>query len=438
MSGTGLRRTFLMRDRQREVARVGEIYAATTSAVNIENRQVQKFNTVWRYCLAEVPFYRRWAADHGLPSSIGSVSDLHDFPVLQKHDIVENHDEIFQGGRIKLAYSTGGTTGTPTRYPLGPGEALINYANTYAARAWWGIRPFDSYVHLWGHSHLFAGGMRGRIAKAKRRVADDLINATRLNAYDMTEAALHRHYTDMCSSRPSFLVGYTSAVVKLAHFIERTGLDTCPLKAMKAVIVTAETVTELDARIIGRVFATPVVTEYGSAETGTIAVSRGGTWPLQVLWDSFALTVGPDDALAVTTLSPRLFPLIRYGIGDQVTAMPDSLGNVHELAAVRGRAHDVIRVGTVDGDALELSAILPVHILKNDNRVISVQFRQETEHRLRIFVQAGAPITVPEISSFFAQRLQLDHPSFDPSSVEIEMVREPKLTKAGKHALFVS
>jgi phenylacetate-CoA ligase len=429
-------RQILFLNRQKEIARKRRLYDQKLNRTDIERIQVDRFNKVWRYCLSEVPFYQHWKAENGLPASITKPSDLQSFPVLKKRDIVDRADEIFQHGTISAAYLTGGSTGTPVRYPRGEGETLEIYANTYLGRSWWGIRPFDSYVHLWGHAHLF-GASAERFAGAKRRAADRVVNATRLSAYDVTQSAFRSHYDTLLRRNPTYLVGYTSTIVKLARYIDGKDLDARRLARLRAVIVTAETVTPADVNLMKTVFRVPVIIEYGAAETGTMATSRGASWPLQVLWDSYILLLADDGALTVTTLSDRLFPLVNYQIGDQAEPGDVESGNALTLASVLGRIDDVVRVATNDRGALELSAHFPVHLLRDGLGITSIQFRQDAPDRLSIFLQADHQLSLTAVAETFTREMRRDYPTFDPASVTFEQVSEPQLTKAGKHALFV-
>jgi phenylacetate-coenzyme A ligase PaaK-like adenylate-forming protein len=433
-----LLRGALFRDRQREVARYEQRYGLDLDRAEIERFQAERLNTIWRYCLDEVPFYRSWAAEHGLPERISSLADLKGFPVLTKAVIVERGDEVFQGGAIDLAYSTGGTSGVPARYPRGKRDALGTYANTYTGRGWWGIKPFDSYLHIWGHAHLFGGeGLSGKVQKLKRRAADGLVNAVRVNGYDMTAEAIESHYMVLLQRNPTYVVGYTSAIFRLARHIEARGEGVASLTKLRAVVVTAETVTRADVDLISGVFQVPVIIEYGAAETGVMATSRGSSWPLQVLWQSFIVSVADGGEMAVTTLNDRLFPLINYAIGDRTEGGDLVDGNALTLDAVTGRSKDVVVVSTTNGEHLELSAILPVHILKSQQGVTAVQFRQEGPGTLRIYLSADRELVLNDVTATFTAHLSRDHATYDPGSVAFEQSSEPMLTKAGKQALFV-
>lgn len=412
-------------------------YEKDFSREEAESFQIERFNKVWSKALRDIPFYRSWSKEHSLPEQISSIAQLQQFPALTKATIVERQDQIFtdtQGNGISNAYSTGGTTGTPTRYPKGDGESDIGYANSYTTRGWWGIRPFDSYVHVWGHSHLFG---KGRLAKFKRQFQDALVNSTRVNAYDMSESALDSHAKTIIRRNPTYVVGYTSAIFKIARHIQAHGLDTSGLTRMRAIIVTAETVTRADVDVISKVFGAPVAIEYGAAETGVMAHSRGTSWPLQVLWRSYIVNVDNESRMLVTTLEDRLFPLINYSIGDTVEGGDIVGGNALTLGAVTGRTQDVVTVSTVNGGHLELSAILPVHILKTLPGVMSVQYRQEESGQLKVFLTASCELNLESVSDTFTVELKRDHADFDASSVLFRQVSVPLLTKAGKQALFI-
>jgi phenylacetate-CoA ligase len=426
----------LFRDRQAELVAKMRRYESVTDRAEIEQFQTDRFNDVWRYCLDSIPFYRAWREEYDLPTRIDHPSDLNSFPALTKKTLVTRSDEIFQCRAITDAYSTGGSTGEPARYPRGDGDTAPMYANMYLGRSWWGIRPFDPHVFLWGHSHLFGSGIRSRVAHVKRRVSDRALNITRLNAYDLTQRALASHYECFRRSDPVFVLGYASAVFKLARHIERGGLPLGTKDRLRAVILTSETVNDREIDTVARVFNTRVVIEYGAAETGVIACSRGGVRPLQVLWDSFACLPSSAGSVRVTTLGPRLFPLVNYDIGDVVEASDVEGGNALAFEAVLGRKQDVVTVTTREGEPLVLSAIMPVHILKNYEGILAVQFLQHDNSRVSVFLQADRRLDLKDVAAFFAREVRKDHAGFDSRSVDFQQVFDEQKTLAGKHLLF--
>jgi len=428
---------WLFPERRRRLERKIALYSKPLSRAEIERIQVERFNKMWAYCLTGVPFYRSWRKEHGLPSGISRPSDLRNFPMLDKELLISRSAEVFAGGSTKQAYSTGGSTGQPTKFPRGRGESTDRWANNYLGRAWRGVQPFEPQVLLWGHSHLFGDGIGSRVARLKRDVADRLVNITRLNAYDLSEPALRGHYEAIRSRQPVMLVGYTSAVFKVARFIERNALDLGDMTRLRAVILTAETASDADIAMIERVFGARAVIEYGAAETGLMAMAREQARPIQVIWDSFICLVADDGSLAVTTLDDRLFPLVNYAIGDRVEPTDIVDGNAFAFQSILGRRQEIVQVDSARG-TLDLSPILPVHILKTLPGIVGVQFRQERPDALHIYVQADHELDLDAVSAYFARELRKDHPDLRAESITFHQVTDQGRTRAGKHALFVS
>lgn len=412
------------------------LYRSLDDVESIESFQVDRFNRIWGRARVSVPFYRWWAAEHALPARITTPSDLASFPVLDKSILIAQQDLVFAGDGVTGAYTTGGSSGQPTRFPSGKGEHDERWANVYAARSWSGIAPLERTVHLWGHSHLFGAGMRGRVAQARRVLGDRVVGITRLDAYDLSDAALAHDLDVLRRQKPAVVSGYASAVFRMARFAERNGVDIGPQPHLHGIVLCAETVTGADIETIERVLGAPAVVEYGAAETGVVAMSGSTTDDIRLLWDSFiCLTTGSDD-ITLTTLSPRVFPLINYGIGDRVETRQAHRSNALSFRRILGRRQDVVCVST-SGGPIELSAILPVHILKSHQGVIGVQFEQMDAGRLRIHVETDRAVGADMLHAFFVRELRRDYPTVQSESIEVVLAHGPSTTLAGKHALFL-
>lgn len=432
-------RATVLRRRMALIRARAAIYDAGWTRDEIERFQAERFNEMWKRHRASDPFYAAWAAEHGLPESIEHVSELERFPELTKPVLVARSEEVFRGGQVTESYSTGGSSGVPARFPRGPQDADGRYANSYLPRLWWGVQPLDSYVHLWGHSHLFgSGGFRTRVARAKRSVADRIVNAHRLSAYDTADKAIARYVDVVRRKNPVYLIGYASALCRLAQQILREGDPDYALPRLRVVVTTAETLLEPDVELLTRAFGVPVVTEYGAVETGVMAASRGGTFPLQVLWQSVILRVDAEGEIFVTTLDERAFPLINYRMGDVGVLSEPGSSNALQLERVLGRSQqDYVTMTTVDGEILRVTMLLPVQILKTETSILTVQFRQLEPGRLLVFLTATTTLDLPQIERMFRRNVELHHSELAPDAVSFEQADSPVLTLAGKQALFV-
>lgn len=425
----------LMRSRMAAFRESQQVYASITQRKEIEEIQVERFNRSWSQALLHVPFYQRWRREHSLPYRIERPSDLLSFPTLTKSEIVDNSDEIFADPRIKGFYTTGGSTGQPTRYPKGNGEQGAHWVNSQVARSWSGIRPFDSCVHIWGHSHLFGSGARGRVLQAARAGKDLTLGLTRLDAYDLSEGALDRNYRALVRADPRVLSGYSSAVVRLCRFIHENGLPLKDQRRLEMAVLCAETVDDSDLELVRELLKVHVVIEYGAAETGVVAMSDRSARDIRLLWRSYILLDAGEGEATITTLGPRVFPLVNYAIGDCVTTADVTDGNVLRVSAITGRRQELVQVLGSSGP-IKVSAILPVHILKAFEGVRAVQFHQVDQDRLRIYVEYDGAMDAIDLRTKFLAEFSRDYPQVEPQYVELEIVDRATLTKAGKHALF--
>lgn len=409
------------------------LHASGLDRGTIERLQVDRFNQVWSRCLREVPFYQAWRDEHDLPRSIASPTDLAAFPELDKATIVRHEEEIFGGRSTARAYTTGGSTASPTHFPAGREDGPYFWGNSYIGRSWWGIRPYDTNLHLWSHAHLFGSGLTRYVRQYKRAGMDRLINRVRLDGYDQRDAALQLDYEMLVRVRPAYVSGNTSTMFKLARYIETRGLPVTHLK-LRGVLVTAETVSDADVEGIERAFGAPVLIEYGAAETGVIAFSAAPTTrPLRVIWDSFIALVDDEQELRVTTLDPRRFPLVNYRIGDRAVA---DATNALDFQAVLGRTQDFLRVPAKDGSVTEFLAIVPIHILKTYPGVLAVQFQQHDRH-VKVFVQSAEPSPdLDDLRAHVLGKLLAEYSELDPEAISFELMDEPQRTIAGKYTLY--
>lgn len=428
-------RRIALRRRRAEVERRGRLYASIPER-EIVPYQDALFRAVWERSLAEQPFYRLWARQHGLPERVDGISDLAVFPPLTKQVLREHQDLVFARGSNKRVYSTAGSTGAPVLYPRGRGEALERYAAAYVSRSWWGIEAGDPYVHVWGASHQFGGGLRAAVRVQRRQAYDAVLGAVRLNAYDMTPEKVAEHARTIWRTDPCFIAGYASSVLRIARHAKRAGQDPAVLTNLRAVLVTSENITEVDRRLLVEAFDCPVINEYGSAETGAIAASAGATWPLRVLWDSIAVTPAPGETVHVTTLHPRVFPLINYQLGDVAKDLVVDRGSVLHIGSVEGRAQDELRLRRADGGVLVANIVFPAHVLKALPSISAVQIWREHEH-VTFCLTADEPLALDRVKQHFLAETERDGNALDPAYLEMVQIPHPVLTRAGKQPLML-
>ena len=411
------------------------IYGKLNKIKDIEEYQLKKFNLMWSKASSEINFYKFWKNKFHLPNEIESIHDLVDFPVLLKEDINNYRDLIFDiKGKYKTI-STGGSTGVPTTFPVSSGELDEIYANVYICRGWWGIKPFEKVCLLWGHSHLFGSGIKGQLNEYLRQIKDNFINTKRLNAYDMRPDTIKKYYNEILRYRPNALIGYSSSLYKISRFILDNDLTAIKNLKLKAVIATAETLSEIEAICIQKAFGAPVVIEYGSAEMGVVSYSNPGKANV-VLWDTFYCHSDRKNVLHTTSLNDRVFPLINYYTGDLV----DKHNNRHGILSfnsIVGREKQDLTLKTVSGEKLVCSGILFVHILKNYPFIYSVQCKQITNTKVLISLVSNKKLDLISVKKFFYEEISKTHPKIDWESIEVRQVLDVIRTIAGKEKIIV-
>lgn len=427
-------RRLLWARRLRAIREQQRLYDAVRDRAEIEALQLRQFNASWARALRASRFHAEWAREHGLPSALLALSELEDFPVLGKGDLLDRQTEIQQidGWSGERFHTTGGSTGTPLRLPAEESEAVHRYATAYAARGWWGIKPLDPYVHIWGHAHL----QGGRLGRVRRGVQDRVAGAVRLNAYDRSPEGLTEQARVIAARRPRYVIGYTSSLCKVAHAARSLGLDPSDFPGMEAAIVTSESVHDADVDVIESTFGCPVVIEYGSAESGVISYSRERTWHQQVMWASCILTTGPQGEVRLTSLDPRAFPLVMYDLGDVIVGA-DSTTSVLSFERVLGRSQDVVRLAGERGSH-EVRPGLLVSIVRQLPEVTSVQMRQVGHGDVQVLYVATEPLPAHEVRDLLLGALRREYPTVLQGSVLAEQVDEPVVSRSGKLSPVVS
>jgi phenylacetate-CoA ligase len=402
----------------------------------IGKSQCGSFNRVWKYAYKNTIFYDRWKSDNKLPDKISSLDEIDCFPELTKQDLKKSRDVIFGQFKGCRTVSTGGSTGEPTIFPVRNDDYLNIYADAYLGRAWWGVKPLDRMVSLWGHSHLFGSGLKGRINEFRGRFKDKMINSVRLNAYDMRPGTIADYYGVVKKIKPMVISGYTSSIYKLARYIVDYGLEGSIGNQLKVVIPTAETVSESDVTVLRQAFGKPVAIEYGMAETGVIAHSRNQTFDMPIFWDSFICRVGQDNGLKVTTISNRLFPLINYRTEDVVSPSLVHGNNLLSIKRVEGRVQESFTLRSRNGEPLVLSGILIVHIMKSYPNIYSVQGEQLPEGRICVHLVSDKTLNLDDAKAHFVRMLVKDHPDHDDDAILFQQNSETQLSLAGKEKIM--
>jgi len=400
--------------------------------------QLEQFNVVWQEVLRDAPYYAAQTKRSSLPNRFESWEEFSSaMPVLDRAALKGNLD------RISLARSqpdywrtTGGSTAEPLQLPAWRNEDRHTARNTWFARSWFGANAADRLFLLWGHSHLLGEGISGRVNSAKRRLKDGCAGYLRFSAYDLSEARMREAGRMVLRFRPGYVLGYASALHRLALFNKDRESDFRKL-GLKVAIATGESFPALDSSdLISGVLGCPVAMEYGAVETGIIAHQRP-SGQFQVFWGSYYVEGIPSPEypdsheVVITALYPRLTPLIRYRIGDLIAGTSAALGIGEKFDRVIGRANDGIVIGKngfVHSEAFS-------HVMRDIDRIQAFQVVQKSNREITINYTSEEILPL-DMTRLIDQRLRKIDRRL--SSVCMNRVAEIGGTIAGKSKRIVS
>jgi len=408
-----------------------ELYAQIIKEEDIYNYQLNKFNEVWQNAYENIPFYKMWKEKYNLPYKIESIEELKNFPVLSKKDIQQNYNLIFDHLSDYKVVSTGGTSGAVTKFPTNSKIQDENYALNYLGRGWWNIKPLDQILMFWGHSHLFGKGYKRYINKIKRKLADFMINTYRISSYDLTVKNINKFYKKIIEIRPKVIISYSSNISKLSKYIYDNKLE---FSKVPNVIITSDSVSEAEIKMIKDVFCDNLINEYGMAETGVIAYSYKSHDNIRVFWDSFILTVNNDNELFITSFANSLFPLINYSTEDKIVPKKIYKNSILNIKSIIGKKRESVHLKTVEGDMVEISLVLFDHILKCYPNIYSVSY-EVLDNGLNIYVLSDRSLDISILKEYLISEMHKEDEfkSIDFNNINIYQTHKEMRTIAGKN-----
>lgn len=429
-----------MRERRlrKDFPELERLYSEYYRPETVREIQLARFNVIWQQVSQSSPYYGALKKESNLPRRFGHWDEFCSaLPVLDRTELKENLEKISLAGEVPDYWrTTGGTSAEPLQLAAWREEDRHTARNTWLARDWFGATAKDRLFLLWGHSHLLGEGFSGRLNAAIRGIKDRCVGYSRFSAYDLSEESLRAAGSKILRIRPGYVLGYSSALHRLAYFNQDRS-SKFRQAGLKVAIATGESFPSRDsAKLIARVLGCPVAMEYGAVETGTIAHQRP-RGEFQVFWGSYYVeglpTAGHPNTheIVVTALYPRLTPLIRYRIGDLVAGDSNEARINQNFERVIGRANDGIVVGTdgfVHSEAFS-------HVMRDIDKVHGFQVVQGVDRDIAINYISDEALPL-DTTRLIRRRLCKVDDRLD--SVCINRVPEIGATVSGKSKRIVS
>jgi len=415
----------------------------------ITNRELR---ALMHHAYETVPYYRRIFDERGLkPSDIRCTADLQKLPVLTKHVLKENVDQLIcPAYQDRLEWrATGGSTGEPMRFALPP--EVKQWGRAAALRAWAcaGYRLGDKRLLLWGSTfdlkRLFS--LWGRLERWANRTC-------LLNGHMMSDDICTDYVARIRRFRPEVFLGYANSLYILASYMLRNNIaDIRP----RAVLSAAETLLPAHRTAIEEAFQCGVYDGYGSRETSSYASQceekalyhiSSDTTVMEIIKEDRPAAPGEMGKVILTDLKNYGMPFIRYQIEDVAVAGDEPCPCGRSLPTFRSIEGRMSNIVSLPGGRL----VHPIYMMyliypnpfpdKSDWRlkqnviagIAQYQIIQETrtDFVVRIVREPGTDVNLSYIVRNFKTFLGED------TKTELDFVASLPITSSGKRQYVVS
>ena len=296
-----------------------------------------------KYAYQNINFYKKNYAE-----ILGNTTNLNDnifktLPILDKHNVIQNYDDIIDTHIIKRdikALTTSGTSGKPIRINwLNSDYIKSNFYTWNLRRKWYNIFPSDKFCTF--HSSLTDG---------KSSVIQDVLlygngRILSFGRYLYSEQILKKYVSLMQKFKPKWILGQPSVIYILAQYIKNNNIS---INSIRYIELNGEYVDNSILNAIREVFNVPVSNLYGAVEFNGIALTcpHGN---MHIINNNVYVENIKKDSISqiiVTGLVNRYMPLIRYNIGDVGTVTSSRRcncgysGDILEVS--KGRVHELI------------------------------------------------------------------------------------------------
>lgn len=350
----------------------------------------EQLQSVVRRAYDETVYYRELFDRHHFdPHADFDFDDFARLPVLTREDINEAGAKLLASSVPKDQLrkdSTGGSTGAPTVFWLGPNERGWRDSGMERFFEILGVPEGSRTALLWGH-HLDP-----KAADTLRERYQAFVSNTRwFDSFRLSPEILDEYHEELERFRPASIIAYAHALGQLAeHIIARNYKPNYPTRCL---ITGGEKLWSRHRRLIEEAFGRPVHERYGARDAGCLGVQLDPANTLEYTLDWANTLLEPElpqseSPVLVTKLQADAMPMIRYRLGDNAR-FPEGSKPGHPtfvLPEVTGRNVDLIWLP----DGGSVSGIEIPHLLK-DFPVREFLFLQRQDHsvELQIVPQSG-------------------------------------------------
>lgn len=269
---------------------------------------------------ARSPFYQARLGSGALPAT---TADLADLPLTSKQDLRDAYPFgllAVPQQRLATYHESSGTAGRPTASYYTQ-EDWVDLAERFA-RKWIGIFDQDIFMVRTPYALMLTGHLAhaaGRLCGATIVPGD---NRSLAMPYARVVRCLHDLGVTLTWAVATEYLLWAAAAARAGH---KPGSD---FPALRALFTGGEPLTDARRKRISRIWGVPVIEEYGSTETGSLAGEcqhgQMHLWADRALFEVYDPDTGKvstegEGQLVVTPLYREAMPLLRYNLEDNVS-----------------------------------------------------------------------------------------------------------------------
>jgi phenylacetate-CoA ligase len=404
-----------------------------------ELREIQqvRLHSLLHSAYSNVPYYHELFHSVGTDVRDFQLTDLQRLPFLTK-EIIRNNLARMTNPKARgvRKFSTGGSTGSPLIFFLGPTRVSSDVAARMRAESWFDVVQGDSEFAIWGSPVELS--KQDRV----RELRDRILRTRLLSAFEMNPKTMSRYLDEMERRGCRRVFGYPSSIALLCEHARQEKRDLRKL-GVKAVFVTAEYLYEHWRTAIAETFGCPVANGYGGRDSGFVAheCPAGG---MHITADRLIVEIvdeqgqpqpfGHAGEIVVTNFDTPEMPFIRYRTGDVgvLTDRSCSCGrSLPLLERIDGRKTDFI----VAPDGRVMHGLSLIYVMREITGIKAFRITQERLTSFKVEVVRDRqydPSNEERIRKAFVQRLKA------PVDVKVNYLESIPSTPSGKTRHVIS
>ena len=322
-----------------------------SSQQELKNYQLEKLTKLIKHSYENVPYYKEMFHEKNLqPDDIRKIEDLEKIKITQKETMKKGFEsksviaKNFSDYNAKVV-KTSGSTGSPLTHLRGNKSTIISEALMLRYYRWMNVEQGHKQVLLWGRS------ARINAYKIIRKKAHRALRG-------ITEFHTHgwgkRDYLECIKIikriKPEIIRGYTPNIFLIANIARELGIEDITLKGVST---TAQTLFEVQRKIIEDQFNCKIFDQYGGSESLIAACECEEHCGYHVMDEHVILELVDGEGLpdgvkkiVITDLDNWAQPFIRYENGDLAESLEGykcKCGRgLSMIKSIKGRTQDIV------------------------------------------------------------------------------------------------